>query len=349
MPTLWLVDAYRSGERGQLAALADALAWPCEVKQLIYRKLALRSSLFGGSDLQGVQPADRSVLQPPWPDLVLSCGLRNEPVCRWIRDQSGGRTKIVHIARPWADPRHFDLVVTTPQYRIPQRDNVLHNRLTLHQVDAVRLADAAANWRDRFAHLPQPFTAVILGGDSGPFTLGPRSAARLARDASARARASGGSLLVTTSSRTSPAAVRALAESLDVPHYLHQSKPNDANNPYLGILGLASELIVTADSIAMLSEACATGKQVWMFDLGGMQAATGSDDFRLGGMLYAGLMRWGWQRLTRDITLVHANLVRDGLAQWLGSLPGESAPMIETDLERATRRVRALFGEFDAL
>ncbi len=132
------------------------------------------------------------MLEPPWPDLVISSGVRNEPVCRWIRAQSGGRTRYVHVGRPWGPLASFDLVITTPQYRVPAHPNVLNNMLTLHSVTPQRLASARDQWAAAFAHLPRPRIAVIVGGDSGPFTLGPKAASRLARQASTLARQSGG-------------------------------------------------------------------------------------------------------------------------------------------------------------
>ena len=43
-------------------------------------------------------------------------------------------------------------------------------------------------------------------------------------------------------------------------------------NPYFGILGLADNIVVTADSVNMISEACATGKPVYVYDLPGGSA-----------------------------------------------------------------------------
>ncbi len=42
----------------------------------------------------------------------------------------------------------------------------------------------------------------------------------------------------------------------------------DGPNPYLGFLGLADAIIVTADSINMVCEACSTGKPVHILPLG---------------------------------------------------------------------------------
>ena len=350
MPVIWLIDAYRAGERGQVKALAGALSedlgWPCETKVLQYKSRVFLPHVLGLTTLRGITSDSAAQLQPPWPELVVSCGVRNEPVCRWIRAQSGGRTRYVHVGRPWAALDSFDLVVTTPQYRVPVRDNVLNNPLTLHGVTPQRLQEARGEWQATFAELPRPHIAVIAGGDSGPFTLGPKAAARLGRQASALVRERGGSLLVSTSSRTSEAAVTALQTAIDVPNYFYRWRPEDPQNPYFGILASADRLIVTADSIAMLSEACATGKPVQMFDLGGMRGDDdGPRDFRLGAILYAALMRWFWQPLSRDITLVHSSLRGSGRAVWLEEESGASVVPGESDLQRAVLAVKRLLGQ----
>jgi mitochondrial fission protein ELM1 len=348
-PRVWLVTGYRAGERSQVIGLGEALGWPFELKELGYRKTEFRTSLFRGSDLRGIRLEASSPLAPPWPDLVISAGMRNEPVCRWIRRQSGGRTRIVHIGRPWATLERFDLVITTPQYRLAERENVLHNATTLHRVTPARLEAEARRWTARFDDLPRPFTGVILGGNSGPYTMGAKAATRIAEQASTMAERSGGSLLVSTSSRTPAAAVEVLRHKLRVPHYLYRWQPGDTDNPYFALLALSDALIVSADSIAMLSEACATGKPVYMAELGGYgypmrSPSTLAVDFRPGALAYSWLMRLGPKRLSRDICLVHRRLREQGRAVWLGEefqARGESG---ETDLQRAVARVRALLG-----
>ena len=346
MPVIWLIDAYRAGERNQVRALVDELGWPCETKRLEYRKHVVLPHVLGLATLRGITPASAAALKPPWPDLVISSGVRNEPVCRWIRAASGGHTRYVHVGRPWGPLAGFDLVITTPQYRVPRRPNVLNNLLTLHSVTPRRLEAAREQWAASFADLPRPRIAVITGGNSGPFTFGPRAATRLARQASILARQSGGSLLVSTSSRTSEAAIQALQASIDVPHFFYRWQPDDPRNPYFGILAVADRLVVTGDSIAMLSEACATGRPVQIFDVGGMRGDTESiADFRVGGMLYGLLMRWLWEPLSRDITLVHRQLRATSRAFWLDEEFGASVVPGESDTQRAVAAVRGLLGE----
>jgi uncharacterized protein len=161
-------------------------------------------------------------LEPPWPDLLIFAFRANENIARWIRAQAGGRTKFVVVGRPWSPLREFDLIVTTPQLCQPRRYSVLHNVLPLHRVTPERLAAAARVWAPRFAHLPRPYLGVLVGGTSGPYVFGRRAAKRLGREVSALSRRLGGSILLTTSARTSAAATRALWDAIDCPAYCHR-------------------------------------------------------------------------------------------------------------------------------
>ncbi len=346
-PTVWLVTGYRAGERNQVLALGEALGWPFELKELSYHSTEFRTSLFRGSDLRGIRQDQSSPLEPPWPELVISAGMRNEPVCRWIRAQQGGTTRIVHIGRPWAHVDRFDLVVTTPQYRLAEHPKVLQNTLTLHRVTPQRLEQEAARWHARFEQLPGPRTVVILGGNSGPYTLGPKNAHVIAQQVEALAQQRGGSLMISTSARTLPAVIDIFEREIRVPHVLYRWRPGDTENPYFGMLALCDDLVVTADSISMLSEACATGKPVWMAPLGGYGYPMREDrdipvDFRFSAWTYSMMMRRGHPRLSRDIRLVHQRLLEQGRVAWLGEPAAESTAQSD-DMARAVARVRDLF------
>jgi len=73
------------------------------------------------------------------------------------------------------------LIVTTPQYRLPKRADVPHNLTPLRRVTDERLRAAAADWRRHLSNLSGPYLAVVIGGNSGPFTFDHAAAKRLAR------------------------------------------------------------------------------------------------------------------------------------------------------------------------
>jgi mitochondrial fission protein ELM1 len=314
-PSVWAILCYREGDNAQILALAEALGLPFEVKRLCYRPGGRLIDVWRGANLHGICRKHSSSLGgPPWPDLVISASMRNEPVCRWIRRQSGERTRYVHIGKPWGMLEGFDLVITMPEYPVPDAPNVLRTRLSMHRLTPERLTEAARSWQPRFAHLPWPWIGVLAGGYGGPYPFDPDNARCLGREASEMARRLGGSLLVTTSARTSRRASAALQRAIDVPYYFHDWQSRQ-ENPYFGFLALASRFIVTCDSASMLAEACATGKHVYMFDL--VRPSVTSLCFlepdQVRAFLYRKVM-WGFapKYLTRDIRIVHRFLLNSG-------------------------------------
>jgi len=357
-PRVWLLMGQKAGDNSQVLALAEALGWPFETKRFVYNRFEPLAHAFIGATLAGVDKSKSTPLNAPWPDLVLTAGRRNEPVARWIKQQAAHHhVRVVHVGRPWSKLDHFDLVVTTPQYRLPNLDNIVHNKTPLHRVTLERMNTDAAAWAPRLKHLPKPHIAVILGGSSGPYSFDRHAAKRLAEQANTLAKKCGGSLLVTTSARTSPAAVDVLENNLDVPRFFYKWTKDAPDNPYFAFLGLANQLIVTGDSMSMLTEACFTRKPVYIFDLGEGRSAMRSGAMSSGqrpwrefessqvrGFLYSQLMRFGPVRLSRDIRIIHQDLVAAKRAAWLGeTFPMDHRPPPLDCIDQAVAGVRNLF------
>lgn len=348
-PRTWVLTGRKAGDNHQLLALAEALGWPCEVREIRNRRWELLANLLAGTRLWGVDRRRSSPLAAPWPELVLSAGRRNEPVARWIKRQSGGRARLVHIGRPWAPPATFDLIVTTPQYFLPAADNVLCNRLPLHPVDPARARAAAAELESDLAGLPRPRTLVLLGGDSGPFVFTAEKARRLARLMDELVAGEGGAVLATDSRRTPAAASAAFRGALQAPcRFFAWGDPGPSC--YLGLLGAADRLVLTAESMSMLAEALAMGKPLHLF---GLQDAGPwwrlPHSWRPKPLSHRLLMAVGPRRMRRDVTRMLELVVAEGRAHWLGASPSparEPAPAVAPgdDLKRAAQRVRELFG-----
>jgi mitochondrial fission protein ELM1 len=181
-PTVWLLLGKGTGGNGQMKSLGAALGWPHETKQLVYSRFSRIPNALLGASVLGVDRGASSPLTPPWPDLVIAASRRSAPVARWIKQQSGGRTRLVHLMHTQAPLEPFDLILTTPQYRLPAHPNVVHQAAPLVRIDTDRLAAAAADWSPRFAELRRPFTALLVGGNSSSYVLTAETAGQLARN-----------------------------------------------------------------------------------------------------------------------------------------------------------------------
>jgi mitochondrial fission protein ELM1 len=357
VPRVWVLLGKGRGGNAQMCNLADALGWPYEKKQLVYNRLERLPNLLLGASSVSVDRGGSSPLEPPWPDLVIAASRRSAPVARWVRKQSGGRTRLVHLIHTMAPLDRFDLIVTTPQCCLPELPNILHNVGPLNRPEQERLRSAAERWAPRLKELPRPFVALLVGGNSSTYDLDADSARRLGREASALARAGAGSLLVSTSPRTPAAAADALCQAIDVPSYVYRWRPDDPDNPYAALLALADRLIVTVDSASQLVEACATGKPVHLFEWPmRSNARSGYKGFLRrwreqarrrpatpAARLYDRLVYLGLIKPPRDFAAFHAALTRRGLLARLGA---DEAPVPRQpldDLDRAVQRVKALF------
>ena len=258
---LWVLLGNRLGDNRQLLAIADALGRPYRAVQLRFgRGARLAPARWFAHRLTWRTEPD---LAPPWPRAVLAAGRKSVPAALWIRRASGGTTRLVHVNRPWAPLAWFDLVVTTPQYALPGRDNVLVNLLPF--VPPVAPAPLPASFAARAAALPRPWTAVLVGGNSRPFVLDADTATRLAATVNDEVRRAGGAAWVLDSPRTPAAAMAALERALAVP--AQRVRWGRDENCYAALLGLADRFVVTADSASMLAEALLSGRPVTPFAL----------------------------------------------------------------------------------
>jgi uncharacterized protein len=267
-PTVWVVHDGKIGMANQVIGLAEAVGFPFAEKRLDirepWRHLAPQLWL---QPLAALGPAgDR--LQPPWPDLLIACGRLAAAPALAAKRAGGGRVFWVQVQDPRFARREVDLMVV-PEHDPARGDNVFPTMGAVHRVTAVRLAEGARRLGPQLAGLPRPLLAVLIGGDNRVYRLSETRFATFVDQLAALAR-TGFGIAVTPSRRTGPAAERLLRDRLSgLPAFIWDGT---GDNPYFGLLGLADALLVTADSVSMVSEAAATGKPVHVVDLDGGSA-----------------------------------------------------------------------------
>lgn len=279
----WALHDGAAGHRRQGLALAQALAPPV-------REWALETSApwswlaprrLPGSERAFGREFQQALALPP--ALAIGCGRRAALATRLLGER-GART--VQVLDPRLDPAHWDVVVA-PEHDGLRGANVVTLCGSLHPVDEAWLADARAAF-PALGALPSPRTAVLLGG--------PTKAVRFDRGAFEVMQSrlehwlatSGGSLMVVGSRRT-PRALAQLARAYwaDTPG-LRWFDDGDGPNPYAGALAWADRVVVSPDSVNMVSEACATSAPVYVAEPG---RATGRVKSYLDELLRRGRIR----------------------------------------------------------
>ena len=178
----------------------------------------------------------------------------------------GGATRVVQIQNPRMALQKFDLIVANPHDEIAG-PNVIIARTALHRATQPRLREAREIWLPRFAHLPRPLVAVLVGGSNGRYRLEAAEGEALARDLAGVMHRDKAGLIVSPSRRTAPAVREALTRRLAPMGAWIWDMAGE--NPYFGMLACAEMIVVTIDSISMVSEAVATHAPVLLAELPG--------------------------------------------------------------------------------
>ena len=253
------------------------------------------------------------------PDIVFVCGGVNvrdavsPPLTGALRRLAGPATFTVVLQDPRTGTGTADLI-WVPQHDTLRGGNVITTLTSAHSFPKARIAQLRAQMPPAIAQLPGPRVTVILGGTGGGYEFADADIARLAA-ALASLAALGVSFMITPSRRT-PAP---LLEAVEVataarPRILWRG---DGDNPYPHFLAHADMLVVTADSVNMTGEACATGRPVYVF-----RPSRETPKF---GRFHAALREAGATRLLPDRV--------DRLETWTYELP-DAAEVIANEIEK---------------
>ncbi|MEN8197141.1 MAG: ELM1/GtrOC1 family putative glycosyltransferase, partial [Pseudomonadota bacterium] len=159
----WVLTDGKAGTRNGALGLAAAVGLPVIDKhthsRLPWRWLPPQLWLSG---VLGVG-AGGDPLAPPWPRLLVSAGERSVGPALAIKKLSGGATFCVHIQHPRVNPEKFDLVTASAHDRLTG-PNVRTTLGALHHVTHEKLEAEARKFGARYAHLPRPLVAVLIGG-----------------------------------------------------------------------------------------------------------------------------------------------------------------------------------------
>ncbi|KAG2566114.1 hypothetical protein PVAP13_7NG212317 [Panicum virgatum] len=161
-----------------------------------------------------------------------------------------GQQEVPRLLRRWITPQE------------PPGPNVVLTAGALHQADSAALRSAAADWHAELTPLPKPLVVVNIGGPTRNCKYDVDLAKQLVNSLHNVLKTCG-SVRISFSRRT-PQKVSDLILKEFSTHPKIYIWDGEGPNPHLGHLAWADAFIITADSISMLSEACSTGKPVYV-------------------------------------------------------------------------------------
>ncbi len=362
-PTTWVILSDKRGDNGQVDTIVEALGWPVEHKYVHMKPEWVLGKPRYRPSLDHLDLSQSDTLEGPWPDLIITVGRRPSMVALWVREQSGGQTRIVLVGKPSGHMLDFSLVVASAENQMPPMHNFQATSLPFMRVDPAAVELEAKAWQERLQPLRKPLIAMLIGGETNPFIMNRKVARELVAAAQWVINELGGTPYLTTSRRTTPEVVEVLRNELPPEAILFEWSSDASDNPYKALLGSADGFIVTGDSVSMMVEVIYLHKPLAIFPLPG--GALGSlDQWRrsLAHWLFnprcesaADRARHAVARgvyyldvfkvlcATRDFRAFHNLLVERGMAVWSGQPFRKDVVELPDDVALVVRRIEALF------
>lgn len=250
----WIISDGVTGHQAITSGIADRLELDSELKTVHPRGLWRHLAPNG--------PADPKILRElrssPLPEIALGAGRQTVPFIRALK-RAGVFAVIFQAPRTWRDSADL---IWAPAHDGLTGTNVITTLTPPHRFTPDRIMAIRNVLPQRILDLPQPRVTLLLGGPGAGYHYDGETIAPFAKALETVSNWAG-SFLVTPSRRTPPdlldAASKATANS---PRILWDGQ---GENPYSEFLAAADAFLVTADSVNMTGEACATGRPIFVF------------------------------------------------------------------------------------
>lgn len=215
------------------------------------------------------------------PDVVISAGSLSAPVNALIAREH--RAKAVALLRPSALPfSYFDAVILPEHDLLLKQISGRHEILTKgapNLVDDAYLKDQSERLMRHYSHLKlrnKFMIGVLIGGDTKSYVLDESTVKILSHQIKEAAEQLDADIMITTSRRTSEKVENVLIREFKKYHRCHLlviANRNNVDEAVGGILGMADVVVVSGDSISMISEAASSGKRTVVFPVKRAQGA----------------------------------------------------------------------------
>jgi len=243
-----------------------------------YDILKLKRRRFFGKILSYINPmlitteanVLKSALQKENYDVVLGGGYLPQIIMLWIKKKYPN-IKTVCIMDPKRNYDKYDAIAIPTHDNVKDKGkNIIRHTGSLSGFSKEDLLQAKENFKKEFSKSKKPLIGVLVGGNSKGYNFSKEKSKQLVSDIITLNNKLNGSVYATTSGRT----------GMDQTDYIYKNLTEnafsvykgDGENPFRGIMAYSDIIIVTPETISMLTEACSTKAKVLIFDRTGVKS-----------------------------------------------------------------------------
>ena len=246
----WIISDGTKGMENQSIALAKLLNINYEIILFKPHYLLNKFPLIGTFIPRSIIKID---IEKPSPKFIITTGRRMAGISLFIKKNFKHPIKNIHIQDPKIPYKYFDLLL------IPEHDNIVGKNI-INTKGALSFID---NNKTKRIDLPIPenikskkktIILALIGGDNKRYKPNNTNYYNLGLDIIRACQKINGRLIISTSRRTPVIANKILHSMLkkyNVDYYFWSGK---GYNPYPSMIRLANFIIVTSDSVNMISE-----------------------------------------------------------------------------------------------
>ncbi|MEE8360384.1 MAG: ELM1/GtrOC1 family putative glycosyltransferase [Candidatus Omnitrophota bacterium] len=202
-------------------------------------------------------------------DIVISCGSSLSAVNVFLTRENNAKNCV--IMKPGMMPlSNFNVAIIPAHDKPPKRDNVVITQGAPNIINEESMRDGSNRIREFFELTRGKNIGILFGGDTPEYSLTTDIVDRLIDQVEESIEKLDIGLLVTTSRRTPRSVEELLKKRLDAHSrcdLLVIANEKNVKNAVGGILDLSDMVLVSGESISMVSEAASSGKKTLVFDL----------------------------------------------------------------------------------
>jgi mitochondrial fission protein ELM1 len=260
---VWALVDNRTGNKNQILGILKELDFSYKIKKVKYNFFANLPNfiiqLLGSNIHTNKFNMNYS---PPFPDIIISCGRRTFPLANKLKKYIEPTPKFIHLMYPKysLNIKSADIIFTPNHDTIKNKDNLIKTFGTPNQINYILKKNVQSK-------ISKPIVSILIGGNHGRFKMKTDIVKEIIDTVSLRMKKKG-SILISTSRRTPNDIISYLDHIVEknlLIKSIYHPKTSKKKNSLNQILYLADEIIVTGDSMSMLSESCVFKKPVRVF------------------------------------------------------------------------------------
>ena len=191
------------------------------------------------------------------PDLIISCG-RKSVIPSILFKKKNPKIFTIHIQDPKVSFKNFDAIIA-PEHDSLSGDNVYSSKGAIHYITESEIKKAEPYLTNKIKS--QKLVSLILGGPNKYYSFNKDQLIEIFNEIKSKFISKGYKVIVIPSMRTPKISIELATKELGASGYVVNSVDKQA---YLSALALADNVIVTCDSISMISEAATSGKPIFV-------------------------------------------------------------------------------------